>query len=104
MFIIYSPPAAKQLLVYASCSFPVSSHDPRFVRSDEVHHADTTLEMPVCGHILIITAWGAVVAEAQPVPILEVHVEQALISTIEADATLGQGQKSVVIAHVGGKN
>lgn len=33
-------------------------------------------------------------------PIPEVHVEKTLIGTIEADAPLGQCQKTVVVAHV----
>ena len=102
MFVIHRPPAAHQFLVDSTAttrSFP--PNDPRFVVTNVMNKADTTLEVPVRGHILVIATRRAVVGEAEPLPISKVHVQQPLIGSIEAYTPLCKSQEGVIVTHVG---
>lgn len=58
--------------------------------------------MPERWQILVMSRWCDVVREADAViGVGEVHVDQALIGTIEGDVPLGHGQHGVEIIHVG---
>lgn len=62
---------------------------------------DATLKVSVGRKILVVTAWGTIVDETQPVPVGEVHIQQALIGTVKTDASIGQGGQGIVVAHIG---
>ena len=62
--------------------------------------ADTALEMAIGWKVLIVPARSAVVCEAQSFPFPEVHVQESLIGTVKADASLCQREQGVVVAHI----
>lgn len=62
--------------------------------------SNRTCEMPKSGYVLIMTARGAVVNKAQPVPFLKMHVQQALVCTIKANPALRKCQEGVVILKI----
>ena len=88
MLVIDSPPAPQQLLIDSTRFLLFPSNQPRFFVSNVVHHVYLALEVPIGRHILIIPTGRAIVREAQPLPILEVHVQEPLICSIEADSSL----------------
>jgi len=75
---------------------------PWLVRTNEVNHADGRLEMLVSRNVLVVRRRRDVVAEADAIEgVLEVHVQEALISTVERDSPLGQGYQCIIVAHIG---
>ncbi len=56
--------------------------------------------MAVRWHILIIGGRRAVVAERDTVEVLEVRVQEALISPIKRHTALGQGRERVKVGHI----
>lgn len=101
MLVIDSPPPTQQLLIYPSSSFRFSPDYPRLISSNVVHHADTALEVSISRYILVVSTRRAVVREAQPLPIPEMHIQKPLVSPIKAYTSLCQCQECVVIPHVG---
>ena len=92
MAIVDSPPHTEQLSIDTTIESILSSQCPRLVSADEVHSVYAALKMPVCRDVLIIPAWSTIVREAEALPFPEVHVQQALISSIKTYATLCKGQ------------
>jgi hypothetical protein len=70
-----------------------------------VDHVDACLEVSVGWNVLIVGGRRDVVGEAQTVVvILEMHVEQALVCTVERNAPFGHSQQGVKLANVGLQN
>lgn len=63
MFVIDRPPPTQQLAIDTGVVLVLTAEGPRLVFPNEVDHSDTTLEMPVCRDVLVVTARGAVVDE-----------------------------------------
>lgn len=102
MLVIDGPPPAGHLGIGARSSVGVPTLSPRLVGADKVGHADGRLEVSIGGNVLIVGRRSHVIGEAYAVvAVLEVHVQQALVSAVERDATLGHGHQGVVLAHIG---
>lgn len=102
MSVIHSPPPSKHLIKRRVPLVRIAAFRPRFVRADEVDHIDAGLEVTVGWKILVVSGGGHVVREADAVVVLpEVHIQQALVGTVERDAPLSHSNKCVVVAHVG---
>lgn len=100
VLIIYGPPSAHLFFINPSGACAISAYLPRLVIAYEVYHIDSTLKMPVSRYVLIIAAGRTIVGEAQPIPVLEVHVQETLICAIKAYAPLCQRQQCIVVTHV----
>lgn len=80
----------------------IATCKPWLVGADEVDQVDARLKVPIGRHVLVVSRGRHVVREAQAVEaVLEVHVQQALISTVKRDAPFGHGHQGVVVTHVG---
>lgn len=90
MPVVYRPPHSQKLTVDSRVVPVVSAKRPRLVRADEMHCSNTTGKVPVGGDVLVVATRGAVVDEAQPVPLAEMHVEKPLVGPIETDTALCQ--------------
>lgn len=76
-----------------------SSSKPRLVGTDEMNHLDIRLEVTVGRNILVVTGWGNIVGEAQAVVVvLEVHVDQTLVSSVERGVLFCHLDHSFIIA------
>lgn len=104
MPIIDSPPSAKQLIVRRLQRNNLPGQIPGFLRSDEMEKADGALKMSVRRYVLIISTRSAIISEAEPMPVAKMHVEQSLVSSIEADASFCESLECVVVLHIRTKN
>jgi len=105
MTVVDGPPAANHLVVRVVADMLAPAQLPRLVGTNEVDHADARLEVQIGRHILVVSRGGDVVSEGKTVPrVLEVHVQQTLIGTIEGDAPLGHSHHGIIVAHVRGEN
>ena len=101
MPLINSPPPRQQLLVHpAPAALGLLTNQPRLVIANVMHHINRTLEMSIRRHILVMRARRAIVCKAHVVPIPKVHIQEALIRTVEANAPLCQRQQRIVVPHV----
>ena len=101
MLVIDSPPPAQQFLVYtASRTHLASSNYPRLLFANEMYEGYATGEMSVRWKVLIVPTGSTIVGKTQSFPVSEMHIEQSLICTIEADTPLCKGEKSVIVTHV----
>lgn len=89
MAVIDGPPAAQELVVWRIERNDMSGQVPRFLGANEVNEIDGALEVLVCRNILVVGTGCAVIGETEPMPVPEMHVQQALIGTIETDASFG---------------
>jgi len=103
--VVDSPPSAHHLVVGRVSGGPIPALDPGLLGTDEMDHADARLEVLVGGHVLVVSRGRDVVGEAEAVVVvLEVHIQEALVGTVERDAALGHGHHGVIVAHVRGQN
>lgn len=66
-----------------------------------MRHADTGLEMPEGGQVLVVSRGRNIVREAQTIErVLEMHVQQALICTIKRYTPLCHCVQSKIITHI----
>lgn len=63
-----------------------------------------TLEMLVGRDVLVVRAGGAVIGETEPMPVLEMHVQQSLIRAVEANAAFCQRLEGKIILQVGAQH
>lgn len=105
MPIVHSPPSADHLVEGGHAVGSMSTGKPRLVGAYEVYHVDTRLKVPVSRNVLVMSRRSNIVRKAQAMEaVLEVHVQQALVSAVERDAPLSHSQHGVVIAHIGCKD
>jgi hypothetical protein len=105
MSVVNGPPPAHHLVKWAVAVRSITASKPWLVGPDEVYHVDTGLEVPVGRDVLVMGRGRDIVGEAQAVKIvLEVHVEQALVGSVEGDAPLSHGHHGVVITQIWGQN
>ena len=92
MFVVHCPPSSHLLFIHAGGTCTISADPPWFVVSNEMHHVYSTLKVSVSRNILVVATRRTIVGKAQPVPIPEMHVQQTLVCSIEAYASLCQCQ------------
>lgn len=69
-----------------------------------MNQANGALEMLIGRNVLVVGAGGAVIREAQPMPISKMHVQQPLVRAVKANAPLSERLKRIVILQVGSKD
>lgn len=104
MSIIDSPPSAQQLVVRRLRWGNLPGHVPGFLGTDKMHHTDRTLEVLIGRDVLVVCARRAVIREAEPMPVPKMHIQEALVSAVEADAPLRQRFERKVVLHVGSQD
>jgi hypothetical protein len=99
--VVDCPPASGDF-VKGRISFAlIAALQPWLLGSYEMDQVDAWLEVLVRRDILVVGGWCDVVSEAQAVVrVLEVHVQETLVGTIEWDAAVGHGHHGIIVAHV----
>ena len=99
--IVDGPPSPEHLIVRRVAGTGISALCPGLVGTNEVSHVDARLEVLVRGEILVVGGRGDVVGETQAVvAVLEMHIQETLVGSVERDSPLGHGHHGVVVAHV----
>ena len=84
MPVVYRPPSPDHLIVRRIARADSSALKPWLKCANEVNHVDTGLKMAVGGYILVVCGRSDVVGETQTIiRVLEMHVEEALVRTVE---------------------
>lgn len=104
MSIVDSPPPAQQLVIRRLGWGNLPGHIPRFLGTDEMHHTDRTLEVLIGRDVLVVCAGCAVIREAEPMPVPKMHIQEALVGAVEADAPFCQRFEREVVLHIGSQN
>lgn len=106
MSIVDGPPSSKHLAVgIVSCHRGRSTLGPRLLASDKVDNVYAGLEVSVGWDVRIVGGGCDVVSEVQAiVVVLEVHVQQTLICSVERNAPLRHRRHRVIVAHIRGEN
>ena len=73
---------------------------PRLLLANIMHNADRALKMSEGRDILVVSAWCAIIDEAQSLPLPEMHVQETLICPVKANSSLRECKKRVVVPHV----
>jgi hypothetical protein len=73
---------------------------PRLLLANIMHDADRALKMPESRDILVVSAWCAIIDEAQSLPLPEMHVQETLICPVKANSSLRECKKRVVVLQV----
>ena len=104
MPIIYGPPPPKQLIVRRLRRKHLPRHIPRLLSPNKMNQTDGTLKMSVSRNILVVRTGGAVIGETEPMPVPEMHIQQALVRPVKANPSLGQRPQSKIILQVGSQH
>jgi hypothetical protein len=87
--VIHGPPSANHVVKWPTTGVDIASLEPRFVGANKVNHIDARLEVLVGWYVLIVGGRCNIVAEAEAVvAVLEVHIQEALVGTIEGYSSL----------------
>lgn len=104
MLIINRPPPPQQLIIRGINRIHLSRHMPRLRGTNEMDHADGTLEVSVGRNILIIGTGRAIIREAETVPVAEMLIQQSLVGAIETRTSLSKGPQGIVVLQIGPKD
>lgn len=105
MPVVNGPPSSSHVFEWRISLARLSTLEPRLVGANKMHHVDAGLEVSVRRHVLVMRRGCDIVGEADAVVrILEVHVEETLVGTIERNASLCHCHKRIVVSHVGAQN
>jgi hypothetical protein len=101
MLVVDGPPPPNHLIIGRCAVVCVATCEPGLVRANEMHQVYAGLEVTIGRNVLVVRRRSDVVCKAQAIEaVLEVHVEQSLISTVERDASFSHGHQGIVVTHV----